>query len=179
MFEPKHIYVIGFDAELTDVNLPYDLSITAGPKASSQEVLRSVRINNINDGTKHYQFTARAVDDKEDDDADGYDTMIEDGLQVITLMASAQGRLSISNFTIIEDETSSVDDLGQRATYRIEGDRLLFSAVASRIAIVDLSGKTVVSTSNADSIGLGSLSSGVYIFNATVNGQRLIGKFVK
>ena len=94
-------------------------------------------------------------------------------------MASAQGRLSISNFTIIEDETSSVDDLGQRATYRIEGDRLLFSAVASRIAIVDLSGKTVVSTSNADSIGLGSLSSGVYIFNATVNGQRLIGKFVK
>ena len=179
LFEPKHIYVIGFDAELTDVNLPYDLSITAGPKASSQEVLRSVRINNINDGTKHYQFTARAVDDKEDDDADGYDTMIEDGLQVITLMASAQGRLSISNFTIIEDETSSVDDLGQRATYRIEGDRLLFSAVASRIAIVDLSGKTVVSTSNADSIGLGSLSSGVYIFNATVNGQRLIGKFVK
>lgn len=179
LFEPKHVYVIGFDAELTDVNMPYDLDITAGPKASDQDVLRSVRIKNIDSGTAHYQFTARAVDDKTEDDADGYDTMIEDGLQVITLMASAQGRLSISNFTIIEDETSSVDDLSQSATYRIDGDRLTFSAVASRIVIVDLSGKMVASASNADYISLGSLSSGVYIFNATVGGQRLIGKFVK
>ncbi len=177
LFEPKHVYDIAFDAEVTDAYFSYYLDITAGPKASSQESLQQVKVVS-NDGVHHYQFTARAVEDK-GDDADGYDTTIEYGLQVITLKASYQGKISISNFTIVEDETSSVDSLDKQVRYSIKDDKLTFSAVASHIAIVDLSGKTVASASNANSIGLGALSSGVYIFNATVDGQRIVGKFVK
>lgn len=124
-------------------------------------------------------FTLRAVADGDTKGADGFDGTIPAGVRCIAFHATSTGSANVINFKITENAVSSVDALRSDNGYTIADNVLTLSAVASRIVVVDLSGKTVASASNADRLDLGSLSNGVYIFNAAVAGQKIVGKFVK
>ena len=79
----------------------------------------------------------------------------------------------------MENERSSVSSICKDNGYAIIGGRLAFGNVAENVTISDISGKAVIAADGTDSINIGGLAGGTYIFRAAGDGRIIVGKFVK
>ena len=182
-FEAKHVYDFDLSTYTSYMGSDYNVIITSGKDVAAEgqtEIYTITAPGGVPYSKRQsVHFTLRAVADGDTSGADGFDGTIPAGVRCIAFHATTTGSANIINFKITENAVSSVNAMRSDNGYTITDNVLTLSAVASRIVVADLSGKTVASASNADSLYLGSLSDGVYIFNAVVGGQKIVGKFVK
>lgn len=185
--EPNYVYDVEFYAYTSLMSDDFELTFTSGSNtnSSSQSTLATVNVTAQRSTTPQYVwFVLRAdadgkgTDGITDDDADGI-VSVPAGNRTFGFHGDKGGTVNVRQFTITENEVASVRNM-QRAQggYAIYGDKLHLDAAAN-VAIVDLSGKTVLTASATDTVDLSQLGKGVYIFRADADGHRVVGKFVK
>ncbi len=182
-FEANHVYDFDMLVYTNYLGSDYEMIITSGTgvSADGQTAIQTITVPGgaPYSKAKTVNFSLRAVADGDKKGADGFDGTIPAGVRSVAFHATSTGVANLHNFKITENAVSTVDALASDCNYAIANNVLSLSRTASRIVVVDLSGKTVAAASNAESIDLGGLNDGVYIFNATVGAQRIVGKFVK
>ena len=146
--------------------------------ASTQEIITSNTIVAGNDWT-NVKITIRPDNSVTTPKSDGAFFAVPAGNKFLCLLNTMATGLEIKDFKISENPVSSVADITADLSVKVANDKLTLSAVADRIAIVDLSGKTVLTASAVNSLDLSSLSRGVYIVSATAQGKTVTSKFVK
>lgn len=182
-FVPKHVYDISFKSYTGIGNeAPYTWHLTQGADTGyeSQSLLAEIVTTVVEpSGAQTTTLSFRAVEEGDENGADGFDGTIPAGVRCIGFHAFNKGAISVKSFSIVENERSSVSSICKDNGYAIIGGRLAFGNVAENVTISDISGKAVIAADGTDSINIGGLAGGTYIFRAAVDGRIIVGKFVK
>ena len=181
-FEAKHVYDFEFNAYMNLMSDSYDLTMTSGSSldTSTQAELNTTTVTaQRSSSPQAVVITLRAVDENDTLGADGFDGTIPAGTRYVAFHGNKAGTVNVRDFTIKENSKSSVRKITASNSYIYQNGKLLFDDMAFNIVVADLSGKTVVSLSSAKDVDASGLTSGVYVFNAVVNGNRVVGKFIK
>lgn len=182
-FVPKHVYDISFSSYTGIGNEPpYTWHLTQGADTGYESQSLLAEIVTTKKEPSNAQTTTlsfRAVEDGDENGADGFDGTIPAGVRCIGFHAFNKGAISVKNFSIVENVKSSVSSICKDNGYAIIGGRLAFGNVAESVTIHDVSGKVVIAATGIDSIDINGLAGGAYIFRASVGGRIIVGKFVK
>lgn len=100
------------------------------------------------------------------------------GVRTIGIHAINKGAVQIGDLTIGES-TASVGAINRNADIRVVGGNIVFSGLARKMTIVDLSGKIVASANACSTYNISALASGSYIVSAYIDGRHTVCKIFK
>ena len=100
------------------------------------------------------------------------------GVRTIGIHAINKGAVQIGDLTIGES-TASVGAINRNADIRLVGGNIVFSGLARKMTIVDLSGKIVASANACSTYNISALASGSYIVSAYIDGRHTVCKIFK
>ncbi|MCM1309441.1 MAG: T9SS type A sorting domain-containing protein [Bacteroides sp.] len=152
---------------------------TSNPSASKQTDVFYLETTSVGEVVLVAEF-----DDEEEGDTEEEETpaaiSVPSGVGTIGMHANNKGAFNVSQFSIIEEKTSSeIEEIEAEGNIIVTAEAVIFGAEASSAAVVDLAGKTLASGSNVTSLPLTSLAKGVYVVTATIDDKTTTIKIVK